>query len=87
MRKVDVFFDISKSEQTIFWTANEDCFWSFLATRRDGKKLHLPTDQEAADFCIESDTLYYMRNRTNLPMAVHAYKKHNPDFWQKFMTE
>lgn len=87
LRKVQAFFEICKTNQTSIWKANEDYFWSFLAKHPDGTKLRVPTDTEAAAFCIETDARHYMKDRTLPPMAVHAYKKYDFSYWKSFISQ
>lgn len=87
LRKTDVFLDISQRMNIQDGKLNEDFFWAFLAQKSDGKKLCVPTDREAAGFCIETGTPHYMRHRRMPPMAVHAYKKYHPDYWLPIIAD
>lgn len=85
LRKTDIFFEACRQGQACSWRSNEDYFWSFIAKRPDGKKLKIPSDTEAAEFCLETQARHYMQGRDLPPMAIHAYKKYDYNYWKPFM--
>ena len=88
LRKTATFLSVLQSDKAAGkWSANEDFFWSFFA-KANGKKLSKPPANEAALFSIELAPEKTMKNQNNaLPVAIHAWKRYNPEFWQKYINE
>jgi hypothetical protein len=64
--------------------SSEDLFFSFIGAMTPG--FVLPNVVEASLFGMEMDPNYlYSLNGGRLPMGVHAYKKHSPEFWKPYI--
>jgi hypothetical protein len=87
LRKVSTFLKVLQTNQSAKkWTANEDFFWSFFA-KANGKKLLKPLAAEAGLFCIELAPEKMMKRQNYvLPMGIHAWKRYNPKFWEKYIN-
>lgn len=88
LRKISTFFKVLQANQSAKkWTANEDFFWSFFA-RTDGRPLYKPSATEAGLFCIELAPEKMMKRQNHvLPMGIHAWKRYNPKYWEKYINE
>jgi Protein of unknown function (DUF5672) len=66
---------------------NEDIFWSFVL----GVILPIltrPTVKEALHFAFElAPRQAYQLNGYQLPMAVHGWERHDPEFWSEFIKQ
>jgi hypothetical protein len=87
LRKISTFLKVLQANQSARkWTANEDFFWSFFA-KIDGRRLYKPTATEAGLFCIELAPEKMMKRQNHvLPMGIHAWKRYNPKFWEKYIN-
>lgn len=64
--------------------SNEDLFFSLIGSVSEN--FLVPNQMMAARFALELNPEHYMAlNGGQLPMAVHAFEKHNPAFWQNHM--
>jgi hypothetical protein len=64
--------------------SNEDLFFSLIGAVTPG--FVMPNVIEASLFGMEMEPKrLYRLNGARLPMAVHAYRKHCPDFWNSYI--
>jgi hypothetical protein len=61
----------------------EDLFWSFIAPKIDSSFQVAPFSN-AWKFSIESEPRFFFDQLKDdsLPLGCHAYRKHDPEFWQ-----
>ena len=63
--------------------ANEDIFWSIEASKFD-PAFRVAPFSEGLNFGSEKHaSLLYQKNGNQLPFGCHAWKKYEPDFWNK----
>lgn len=63
----------------------EDKFWAFEARKFDNSFRVAGLD-EALGFSFEmAPEILYKMNSSRLPFGCHAFKKHDPEFWQQFI--
>jgi hypothetical protein len=87
LRKVSACMDIlSKAQEYASkWTANEDYFWGFCSNLT-GNTFNIPNFIEASSFCIELQPHLCMNlNNGKLPFGLHAWEKHNLNFWKPYI--
>jgi hypothetical protein len=66
---------------------NEDRFWSFFA-QKINKDFKVAPIHEALQFAFECNPRkMYELNHFQLPFGVHAWEKHDKEFWRPFMLE
>jgi hypothetical protein len=64
--------------------SNEDLFFSIMGSL--SFDFVTPNQMMASQFSVELDPEHYFElNGHVLPMGVHAWEKHNPDFWRAHM--
>lgn len=64
--------------------SNEDLFFSLIGSLSED--FLIPNQIMASRFSLELNPEHYMAiNGGQLPMAVHAYEKHNPEFWRTYI--
>lgn len=64
---------------------NEDVFFGVIAPMFSSK-FKVPNYREAISFAFESEPqLAYKLNNNQLPMACHAWEKHDPAFWSNYI--
>ncbi|HMG15996.1 MAG TPA: DUF5672 family protein [Saprospiraceae bacterium] len=88
LRKISSHIQIATKLSWISWlfTKNEDFFWSIVVPRFY-KSFRIPNMEEAVFFAFElSPELAYEMTGHKLPFAVHAWEKHNPSFWKRFIS-
>lgn len=69
------------------WRHNEDIFYSFFVARYN-PWFRVPRVREALKFAFESDPeRCYRMNHRQLPFGIHAWHKHDPEFWRPFLRE
>jgi hypothetical protein len=89
LRRRQACIDLIKEHQEIAdWFvktgSNEDLFFSLIGSLSDD--FLIPNQIMASRFALELNPEHYMAiNSGKLPMAVHAYEKHNPDFWRSYI--
>ncbi len=65
---------------------NEDFFWGVVAPKYF-KFFRTPDIAVAAQFCIELNPELGMKlTNQELPFALHAWEKHQPEFWRTYLT-
>ena len=88
LRKVSSHIKIAKKLSWISWLfrKNEDFFWSIIVPEFF-KSYKIPQASEAIYFAFElaPERAYEMTNQ-QLPFGVHAWEKHNPAFWKRFIS-
>ena len=88
LRKVESHYRIAKELSWISWlfSKNEDFFWSIVVPKFY-KSFKIPKKEEAVFFAFElSPEIAYEMTGHKLPFAVHAWEKHNPSFWKRFIS-
>ena len=88
LRKVSSHLRIAHNLKWISWlfNKNEDFFWSIIVPKFY-KSFKIPFKEEAVFFAFElSPEKAYEMTDHKLPFAVHAWEKHNPDFWKSFIS-
>ena len=67
------------------WKSNEDIFWSMLAPIIY-PFFNVPNLKQGLGFAFErKPSHFYKMNRNQLPFGVHAWDKHEPEFWKFFI--
>lgn len=70
-----------------FYKGNEDYFWSFIA-QYFVENFMLATPTEALEFAFEGNPRKcFEENKFKLPFGVHAWQRHNIDFWIEHFPE
>jgi len=67
-----------------YFPAYEDMFYAlcFEGTRLSLKK---PDARMASQFSIESGSAILHKGKTELPFGIHAWERHDPEYWKQFM--
>ncbi|MBL7830111.1 MAG: hypothetical protein JNK41_03725 [Saprospiraceae bacterium] len=87
LRKTESHFNIASKLWSISWifNKNEDFFWSIIVPNIF-KKFNIPKLEEAVFFAFEiAPEKAFELTGKKLPFAVHAWQKHNPDFWKSLI--
>lgn len=88
LRKISSHIRIAGKLSWISWVfrKNEDFFWSIIVPDIY-KSYKIPSLNEALYFAFElaPERAYEMTDHT-LPFGVHAWEKHNPAFWKRFIS-
>lgn len=87
LRKVSSHLHIASRMQCIAWlfNKNEDFFWSIVAPRLF-RRFRIPALEEAVFFAFEiaPDQAYELTGH-KLPFGVHAWEKHQAEFWKNLI--
>ncbi|SOE23994.1 hypothetical protein SAMN06298216_4363 [Spirosomataceae bacterium TFI 002] len=68
-----------------YFRENEDVFFGVIAPMFSSK-FKVPNYREAISFAFETEPqLAYKLNNNQLPMACHAWEKHDPAFWSSYI--
>lgn len=88
LRKVPIFYRLSFITQFIFkiFPKNEDFIWCVLVPKIY-PFLHFPSTEKALHFAFELEPSVSYQKIGQLPFAVHAWEKYEPEFWKEFMEE
>ena len=66
--------------------SNEDLFFAIMGGLSES--FLIPNQMVAAAFALEVRPEHYLSlNGEKLPMAVHAFEKHSPELWRRFMPK
>lgn len=87
LRKISSHIEISRKLSPISWifTKNEDFFWSIIVPKFFSSFV-IPKIEVAVFFAFELAPEKALKmTGGKLPFAVHAWLKHNPDFWKTFI--
>lgn len=89
LRKVSVFlnwFEEHGTNNAPWGPFQEDYFWS-LHAKVHGKRLYTPEFEDACKFALETKAEKGLKVLSGkLPMAVHAWKKYDPEIWAKYIN-
>lgn len=87
LRKVGTHTYISSKMKSISWlfNKNEDFFWSIVAPKIF-RWFKIPALEEAVFFAFEiAPAQAYELTGHQLPFGVHAWQKHQPEFWKNLI--
>lgn len=71
----------------MFYTNNEDVFWTFYA-KFFTNNFKLSTVEDALKFSFEEDPSFCLNSNNNeLPFGCHAWERYDVDFWIKNVEE
>jgi Protein of unknown function (DUF5672) len=86
LRKVNVFYRLSFITQWIFriFPKNEDFIWCVLMPKIY-PFLRFPSQEKALHFAFELEPSVSYQKIGQLPFAVHAWEKYEPEFWEPFL--
>ncbi len=86
LRKVSIFYSLSFITQFIFkiFPKNEDFIWCILVPKIY-PFLRFPSAEKALHFAFELEPSVSYQKIGQLPFAVHAWEKYEPEFWKPFL--
>ena len=88
LRNIRTFIELSKKYQWLskIFPKNEDFFWSIIIPLFE-RHFSVPPVEIAIQFAIETDPQKgYKMNGNKVPFGCHAFEKHEPEFWRKFIS-
>jgi hypothetical protein len=88
LRNIRTFIELSKKYQWLskFFPKNEDFFWCIIIPLFE-RHFSVPPVEIAIQFAIETDPQKgYKMNGNKVPFGCHAFEKHEPEFWRKFIS-
>ena len=88
LRNIKTFIALSKKYKWLakLFPKNEDFFWCIIIPLFE-RHFSVPPIEIAIQFAIETaPQKAYEMNGNKLPFGCHAFEKHEPEFWRKFIS-